>query len=395
MYVTKRALVQAINGTPTKAVIITTGGGTEIFPVLMKRGGGSATVISGIIPYGMEETIDLMGRKPDRFVSEETARALAMAAYQRALQRRTACEPVIGVATTAVLQRTPDEREGRQHDIYAALQSGTKTVTLHLKIEESMYCGRTDPYDRRRIEEDINTEMLLNLIAEGCGLEDKVEVGIGSDVEPMILRKWSTIDHPDLNAFMEGKFPRIGFEVTATKIMPFFGQANRAVLPGSFNPCHKAHMEMAGLACEALGSDVDFELSVVNVDKAPLDLLNITSRLKSFQQFATGGHGGCIVWVSRLSTFVEKVKHFPMMTTFVVGYDTAKRIVDPKYAGNVTDVCETFFQRLTEFLVFPRGPEQSLMGFPDEFTRLATMCLTPMEYTNMSSTQIRKELNAT
>lgn len=102
-------MVQRIHATPTKAVIVITGGGLEALPMLTAQGGASNTLISAIVPYDPDETVALIGGKPDKIVSEEVARSLAMVAYRRA-RARIPDRPVVGVAMTNILQRVPDFR---------------------------------------------------------------------------------------------------------------------------------------------------------------------------------------------------------------------------------------------------------------------------------------------
>ena len=99
-----------------------------------------------------------------------------------------------------------------------------------------------------------------------------------------------------------------------------------ALLPGSFHPLHAGHRTLAAVAGRFLGATVDYELSRTNVDKPELDEAEIDRRRK---QFAEGER----LWVTRAATFVEKAKLFPG-TTFVIGYDTAVRIIDPCYYRN-------------------------------------------------------------
>lgn len=101
--------------------------------------------------------------------------------------------------------------------------------------------------------------------------------------------------------------------------------APRAVLPGSFDPLHRGHTGLAAVAAARLGVEVHFELSVVNADKPELPREEVERRVA---QFAGVGP----VWVTRAATFEAKADLFPG-AAFVLGWDTAVRVIDPKYYG--------------------------------------------------------------
>ena len=103
------------------------------------------------------------------------------------------------------------------------------------------------------------------------------------------------------------------------------GPKPAAVLPGSFNPLHHGHTALARAAATHLGVDVHFELSVTNADKPELPRDEVDRRVA---QFATVGR----VWVTRAATFEAKATLFPG-AAFVLGWDTAVRVIDPKYYG--------------------------------------------------------------
>jgi hypothetical protein len=98
-----------------------------------------------------------------------------------------------------------------------------------------------------------------------------------------------------------------------------------AVLPGSFNPLHHGHTALAAAAEHHLGVPVHFELSVTNADKPELTRDEVGRRVA---QFAGVGP----VWVTRAAAFERKADLFPG-AAFVVGWDTAARVVDPRYYG--------------------------------------------------------------
>jgi nicotinic acid mononucleotide adenylyltransferase len=101
--------------------------------------------------------------------------------------------------------------------------------------------------------------------------------------------------------------------------------APRAVLAGSFNPLHAGHLLLARIAEDMLQVPVAFEISVVNVDKPPLAADEVRARLPQFAGRAT-------VELTRAPTFVDKSRLFPGVT-FVVGADTAERMMAARYYG--------------------------------------------------------------
>jgi hypothetical protein len=124
----------------------------------------------------------------------------------------------------------------------------------------------------------------------------------------------------------------------------------RVIFPGSFRPLHQGHRKMVEVAEGRLGHRVELEVSVCNVDKPTLDFFEIESRLAAISGFRP-------IWLTRAATFLEKTNLFPQ-TTFLVGEDTIRRIVDVRYFEDVSHQRQTygkFVERGCRFLIFGRS----------------------------------------
>ncbi len=171
---------------------------------------------------------------------------------------------------------------------------------------------------------------------------------------------------------------------------PLGGPLPRVVLPGAFNPLHAAHLAMAHVAAQRLGAEVAFEISVVNVDKPPLDAGQAVARLVPFPPRQ-------LLCVTRAATFVVKSQLFPT-ATFVVGADTVQRIGDPRYYADRRgrDAALTAIKEQgCRFLVFGRLQQRQFLTL--EQLRLpallAELCEQVDEATfrmDVSATQLRQ-----
>ncbi len=107
---------------------------------------------------------------------------------------------------------------------------------------------------------------------------------------------------------------------------------------------------MAQWVSRQRGEAVEFELSLVNVEKAPLSLEMLAPRLA---QFANGER----LWLTRAATFAEKSRLFPG-STFLVGADTIVRVVNPQYHAGSDEGLRRAWRVIAEhdcrFLVFGR-----------------------------------------
>jgi hypothetical protein len=111
-----------------------------------------------------------------------------------------------------------------------------------------------------------------------------------------------------------------------------------AVLPGSFNPLHAGHLGLARAASLRLGVSVAFELSAANVDKPELSHEEVERRVKQFVGLGT-------VWITQAATFELKADLFPG-AAFILGHDTAVRLIDVRYYAGEVDRRDAALRKL-------------------------------------------------
>jgi nicotinic acid mononucleotide adenylyltransferase len=160
--------------------------------------------------------------------------------------------------------------------------------------------------------------------------------------------------------------------------------------PGSFAPLHQGHINIARYVYNKYLSPIDFEISIRNVDKPDLTEEDMDKRIEDFKSKKEPCFGS--LWITNAPRFLNKAKMFPG-TTFVVGYDTFKRICDLKYYENgvhFNETLEMFDKLKIEWMIFPR-PNQtfSLYDYPEAITKHADV---ESEFVplNISSTMIRE-----
>lgn len=309
------ALVRRIHVTPTQLVLVVTGGGSRAISAMLEVPGASRTVLEATVPYSAPALASWLGARPEQFCSEPTARTMAMVAYQRAVayaQGAEAASSLAGVGLSASL--ASDRPKRGPHRMHGALQLASATVSCSLELVKG---GRS-----RRQEETIAGMLVLNLVAEACGLKSRLPLPLAADEQVVEKR---VIAPPAWRALVEAQMAVApateAAETTARATADL--ERRRAIFPGAFNPLHDGHCCMAAIAAERLGRPVEFEISILNVDKPPLDFIEMEHRAG---QFAADQ----ILWFTRAATFVEKAEIFPN-TTFIVGADTIVRIADPKY----------------------------------------------------------------
>lgn len=301
--------------------------------------GGSASVLEAIVPYSIEALAAFLGAKPEHACSEATARGMAMAAYERGRALAGDAGPVAGIGCTASL--ASDRPKRGAHRAHIAWQTDVVTGVLSIEFQKGL---RT-----RGAEEAVLSALVLNAIREATGAKG----------EPIAasLEQNERVGERRLEA------PAAWQELLAGSRKSVIGTgdvapAPKAIFPGAFNPRHHGHDAMREVAEATLGTAVDYEISIENVDKPPLDFIEMEDRLR---QFGNGER----VWFTRAPRFTQKAGLFPG-ATFVVGADTIARIADPRYYGNDEAARDQAIVEIADkscrFLVFGRVAQGIYQG---------------------------------
>ena len=338
-------LIERIHASGNRLVLAITGGGSGAIASLLEVSGGSASVLEAIVPYAATALEKWLGGPVDQHCSERTARAMAMAAFERSRQL-SGDDPqrLRGIGATASLVTTRPKRG--PHRVHVAWQSAEATVTISCELEK----GRRD----RAEEEAIATQLILTAVAEACGLEARplVDANVHAQLQrreqrapkswrQLLLGERDVVKLPESAAASDSETPAVLF-------------------PGAFNPLHSGHERMAEVAEARYGRPVTFELSIANVDKPPLDYIELADRLDQLI--------GRQVLLTRAPTFADKALVAPGCV-FVVGIDTLMRIADPRYYGGEVAHRDTAIATIARqgcrFLVFGRALQDRFVTLVD------------------------------
>ena len=351
------SIVQALHDSPWRGVFHVTGGGASLLADLLAVPGASRTLLDASIPYANQALADLLGQTPEQASSTATARALAMAAYQRA--RTFGGHDHFGLGCTASL--VTDRTKRGKTRAHWAIQTAQATHAFYLELNPQ--------FGRGEQEQTLVTGMLDSLASALLGEPPKAlqaqSLTAIPDWQPLLNDapyRWCSGDH-------DGSL----------------------LLPGSFNPLHAGHQEMMAVAEQVTGRKGAYELTLRNADKPDLDYLSVQERLSTMT--------GRDVWLTNQSTFVAKADLFPN-TTFVLGTDTMQRIGETRFYHHSAKQRDAAVQRMQalhiQFLVLGRVDNDRFVTLEDIVLpdALRQMCQSVPEsvYRNdLSSSQIRAE----
>ena len=352
-----KQLIQAIHDAPERMVFVAAGAGTEALSNLLSVAGATRTLLEALIPYSTASFDEFLGKAPAKYVTERTARLLAGRAFTRARWLDAAAHPVIGLACTATI--ITDRPKRGEHRAYIATWQPDRLVEYGVHLQKGMR-------DRAE-EENLVSRVLLNALANSLQLETRLSLSLVDDDRLTV-----TVHNfrQAAQQLIQGELDYFG--VTADGRIRNKNANPKAILSGYFNPLHDGHLEMLQVSAKLLGHPVAFEISAKNVDKPAIAPETIVERMAQFA-------GRWPVYISNAPTYLEKARLFPN-TVFVIGFDTAERVLQPRYYQNSEAAMYAALVEITEqgcsFLVAGRKDEdgifrdRSQLHVPEQFTEL-------------------------
>jgi len=279
--------------------------------------------------------------------SESTSIDLAIAAYRQAASLSSFGTPIIGVAATCALATDRDRRG--ENKIFVTVYTGETTSTCSLILEKGA---------RSRLAEDtLASRLVVDAVAVAMGscdtsLENSIKnSGLLKDGDSLDIRYSSKDRSQLLSDMVNGRVRTLEFSGAGARAVVDAPRPGRIYLPGSFNPLHEGHRELLETACRLCpGREGAYELSIGNADKGVLKVNEIQRRVAQFTE------AGLPVVLTQAPLFTMKSDLFPR-STFVVGYDTAERLVQERYYGTETAMLLQFAQlahKKCDFLVAGR-----------------------------------------
>jgi hypothetical protein len=305
-------LISTLHASGHKAALAITGGGSGAIGELLRVPGGSRLLIEAQVPYDELALSTFLGFAPAQASSADTAIALARSVRARASRLVPADANLVGLGATAALVSDRPRRGEHRFHIAVASTAGIAHCT------GVMAKGRRD----RAAEEDIVSHAIVLWLARACGVaapSPRSLLDADEHFEETVVASVDTIEQ-----LLAGEVDRVTAQPDGQLMLS--ASTPLVLMPGSFNPLHSGHVLLARAAEEHKQQSLAFEISVTNVDKPPLAGATVRHRLT---QFAWKSQ----VELTRAPTFVEKSRLFPK-TTFVIGADTAERLVAPKYYGD-------------------------------------------------------------
>jgi hypothetical protein len=326
-------LITTIHAQSRPTVITFAGAGSQALWWLHGVAGSSRTIIEAVDCYSPASMQSHIGYMPARFVSQQTAIDMAKSAYIRAIDLGYTNQP-IGLSCTATI--ATDRIKKGEHGCWVAVCDGQFIHSYGLILHKGL---------RDRVgEEALISEVMIRVLARHVDVTTSINLDLADGEQ--LDRHLDSYDDA-LSQLLVGQHSIVEYTQPTYHARSV---SNATILSGSFNPLHDGHRALLHTAINVTGKPGYFELSVINVDKPTIPYQVVRQRATQF--------GTPSLLLSRAPRFIDKAQLMPG-STFVLGYDTAIRLLERKYYvnGNIDEMFRQIANTGCSFLVAGRRME--------------------------------------
>lgn len=326
-------LITTIHAQSRPTVITFAGAGSQALWWLHGVAGSSRTIIEAVDCYSPASMQSHIGYMPARFVSQQTAIDMAKSAYIRAIDLGYTNQP-IGLSCTATI--ATDRIKKGEHGCWVAICDGQFVHSYGLILHKGL---------RDRVgEEALISEVMIRVLARHVDVTTSINLDLADGEQ--LDRHLDSYDDA-LSQLLVGQHSIVEYTQPTYHARSV---SNATILSGSFNPLHDGHRALLHTAINVTGKPGYFELSVINVDKPTIPYQVVRQRATQF--------GTPSLLLSRAPRFIDKAQLMPG-STFVLGYDTAIRLLERKYYvnGNIDAMFRQIANTGCSFLVAGRRME--------------------------------------
>jgi hypothetical protein len=352
---------------PPAVYVYASGAGAGIQKKIWETPGCSSILVGSGFPYDMDETANVLGFVPDKFVSEDAAMQLAMAAYMKACRSDRLA---IGIGMTCSVASTREHRG--DHRIIVSSFSDLECLSFSVTIPKGV------GLHQRLVDGLLADELGLAALSRAAGFNPE-SIGYRSK---SVASTGGYLGHADTlleynpeNTTEKAKalilqnplFCKDGTR-DVSRASEYLDTDHVIFYPGSFNPLHIGHVNgsdmMRMAAAKKFGElrEIVFCTTVNPSHKEPLSPAQMLRR-------ATQIKNRNFLLTENDPLFVDKAEKYPG-GWFGIGTDALISMLDPKWGVSTEDVLLKLNWHKIKMFVLGRLVDGNFMTLSDVMNKI-------------------------